>query len=145
MRRLSGAMIILLIILSLFSIVFVINIPTVKAEINPPYDTGLGYWETNDTWTIQSTDPPITHSNKTILVNGGITIQTGGKLTLDNVTLWMNYTPTLVKPIISVDGELIVKNACLVTNYTTNTDRYEFKVQSGGSLTIQSSTVENMG
>jgi hypothetical protein len=139
-------------------------VSNVTAEVNPPNNDGTGkdhtetdnIWTTNGSWTIESTDTDIEYSNRTILCNGNLTIQSSGKLTLDNVTLWMNYTNDDEIPTIFVypDGTLIIKNNSTVTNYPGvygypgNPDRYNFTVQGGvpgGSLTIQSSTVENMG
>lgn len=76
--------------------------PSADAEQGAPNDSGLGMdvsagdniWTTNGTWTIESGDS-VTHSNKTIIVNGDL--QINGSLTLINVTLQMDNA--------SFDGE----------------------------------------
>jgi parallel beta-helix repeat protein len=145
MKKLREITIVLWLILSLFSVLVIVNIPAVKAT-GDPQDTGNGYWETpHADWVIQSWEVK-SHENKKIVVNGDLLVY--GKLTLSNVTLQMNETTDDKGWNITVDddGELNVINGSVITTdpitAAQSPDPYEFRID--GTALIENSTVEKM-
>ena len=65
--------------------------PQSRAEINPPVLVGPDTWLVAGDWVIENGDN-IVHQDKTIFVEGDLVIQSGGTLTLYNVTLQLNST-----------------------------------------------------
>jgi len=83
---------------SVRAMVFVLSIllsitllDTVPAEKNPPQMSTGGVYETPGDWVIESGDD-IFWANAVIIANGNLTIESGGKLTLDNVEFRFNCT-----------------------------------------------------
>jgi uncharacterized membrane protein len=93
---------------SLFSIVIITLlittvIPTTGlSEINPPADRGDGIYENAGDWTIEIGDT-ITHEDRTIVINGDLTIL--GSLTLTRCQLVMNMSDSTIL----VEGELYLE------------------------------------
>ena len=147
MRKVREITIVLLMIISLFSMLVIMNVPVVKAT-NDPVDTGQGYWETpNDDWIIDQYDDDL-WENKKIVVNGNLTIEEDGILTLSNVTLQMNATTGDAGDYIHVEpgGELNVINGSIITTDpitpAQSPDPYEFRID--GTALINDSIVEKM-
>jgi len=119
-------------VLAVLVVLFPLSTPSVKA-------TTIFYvdWEIYDT---QS------YNDETFILYGDLIIHDGGSLTIDNCIIEMTRQDPEEGWNITVvgGGEFSVLNNSLITTNSTNPDPYTFKVQSGGSLTIQSSTVENM-
>lgn len=82
-----AAMAIVLLLASTFSVLM----PSARAEQNAPVQVAPGIWETAGDWVIEPGDD-VVHGNKTIYVNGNLTIKGQGRLRLYNVTLVMNAT-----------------------------------------------------
>lgn len=86
-----------LMILSVLVVIDVIPIANVRGEQNPPDDLGTGLdvqagdgiWTTDGDWIIQLGNT-VSHSDKTILVNGNLIIQEAASLTLSGVRLEIN-------------------------------------------------------
>ncbi|UCE37753.1 MAG: PKD domain-containing protein [Thermoplasmata archaeon] len=108
-RTITNPILCLLLISALFA--GIVNIPSPsEAETNEPWDGGTGMdpiagdniWNTNGSWDIVDGDT-IVHQDKTIIVNGDLTVDGTGSLTLINVTLKIN---------VSSDGEfaIVVQN-----------------------------------
>jgi PKD repeat protein len=108
-RKIVNPLLCLLLISALF--VGIVTIPSFsEAEVNEPWDGGTGMdpipgdniWNTNGSWDIVDGDT-IVHQDKTIIVNGDLTVDGTGSLTLINVTLKIN---------VSFDGEfaIVVQN-----------------------------------
>jgi parallel beta-helix repeat protein len=134
--------------------------PSVSAEQGPPNDSGLGMdallgdniWTTNGTWTIESGDS-VTHSNKTIIVNGDL--QINGSLTLINVTLQMaNATEDGQYNITVFDaGNLLITD--LDDDFTTSGDasviesisafRFGFQATPGAQMELKNSELYDCG
>ncbi len=133
-----------LMIFSVLVVLDIVSVENVKAETGWPVDTGFGYWETPGPWTIESGDSVI-HMSKTIRVNGDLTIQAGGSLTLANVTLQMNcsyngeFNITVESGGTLVIGDLdsdksTTTDASVITSYTPgSSNRFGFVVEGPSS------------
>ncbi|MGA1866628.1 MAG: right-handed parallel beta-helix repeat-containing protein [Thermoplasmatota archaeon] len=64
---------------------------TVSAEKNPPVPGSGGMYETPGDWVIENGDD-IFWDHKMVLLNGNLTVETGGRLSLDNIQLKFNCT-----------------------------------------------------
>ncbi|UCE74593.1 MAG: right-handed parallel beta-helix repeat-containing protein, partial [Methanomassiliicoccales archaeon] len=124
----------------------------VEAEQGAPYDTGLGYWQTDADWWIQSGDT-VAHENKTIVVNGDLIVN--GSLTLTNVTLKMANA--------TYDGEYgitVLENGTLtIQDYDDDKDttsdasvvesntsfRFDFEATPGSKLELKNSRLSDCG
>jgi len=134
-KKFVSSLVNVLLVLGIFIVLFQLSTPTAKAAT---------YWY--ESWTIGSTES-YEFKDDTLIFNGTLTIE--GKLSLDNCTIQMRY-----KPPDDPDGNLIrvfgggtfnVTNNSLITIYSSElTDRYEFKIYSGGKALIEDSTVEYM-
>lgn len=102
------------------------------AEINPPVDRGDGVYENSGDWTIEAGDN-VVHTDRTIVVNGNLTIL--GSLTLTRCELVMNNSDSTLL----VDGELYLEE----TNITgTESAEYFFIVN--GKLDHKDSNLFNI-
>jgi hypothetical protein len=147
-RKIREITMVLLMVISLFSVLVIVNVTEVKAELNPPQWNSNGYWETpNAAWTIQDSDN-ISYENTKIVVNGNLKVEAYGKLTLSNVTLQMNDTTGDFGEKIQVDayGELNIINGSTITTdpitAAQSPDPYEFRID--GTALIENSTIEKM-
>jgi parallel beta-helix repeat protein len=151
MKKIREITIVLWLILSLFSVLVIVKVPEVEAELNAPSWNPNGYYETpNADWTIEF-DDDIKYNDTKIVVNADLIIEDGGKLTLDNVTLQMNETASDNGDEIRVEhlvtaGELVVINGSTITTdpitAAQSPDPYEFRID--GAALIENSTVEKM-
>lgn len=125
------------------------------AETNPPHDDGSGngddfagdgIWATDGDWTIESMESRMfASSGDVIIVNGNLTV--GGSMTLEGVTLSMNYAPgTGIIPTIRIDsgGTFLALDDAIITSQAGNSDGYHFKALSGSSLTLSDTIMERM-
>jgi len=137
MRKVREITTVSLMVISLFSVLVIVNVPDVKAEQNGPLWNSAGYYETpNFDWIIESGDD-IKYNDTKIVVNADLIIEDDGKLTLDNVTLQMNETASDNGNKIRVEhmvtaGELIVINGSIITTDpitpAQSPDPYEFRI-----------------
>jgi hypothetical protein len=144
MRKIREITIVLWLILSLFSVLVIVNVPEVKAELYRPIWNPNGYWETpNADWKIELNDDKL-YENKKIVVNGDLIIEDGGKLTLSNVTLQMNATTSDAGDKIQVNGDgvfNVINGSTITTDPITpaqSPDPYEFRID--GTALIENST-----
>lgn len=92
MRRNNGSMVsVVLIAVLLLGSTLILVSPQSRAEINPPVLVGPDTWLVAGDWVIENGDN-IVHQDKAIFVEGDLVIQSGGTLTLFNVTLQLNST-----------------------------------------------------
>ncbi len=123
-----------------------------------PEDTGNGSpaddgeWETDGNWTVDSTE---TYENLTVLVNGNLTVDFGGKLTLRGVKMIMNCSDDLQYWIrVATGGELVVEDTD--GDWTTTNDRSELRswfksarftvqVDAGATVTFLRSKISDLG
>jgi hypothetical protein len=113
---------------------------------------GDGKWETEANWTVDTTE---SYENVTLLVNGNLTVDFGGKLTLRGVKMIMNATENLQYTIrVNTGGELIVED--MDGDETTTGDRsllrswfqsarYTIQVDGGAKLTVMRSKISDLG
>jgi hypothetical protein len=113
---------------------------------------GDGEWETKGNWTVNGTE---SYENVTLLVNGNLTVDFGGKLTLRGVKMIMNATEDLQYWIrVNTGGELVVEDTD--GDPTTTNDRselrswfqsarYTIQVDNGGTLTFLRSKISDLG
>jgi parallel beta-helix repeat protein len=134
--------------------------PSVVAEQGGPNDDGLGMdvtasdgtWTTNGTWWIESGDT-VSHSDKTIVVNGHLVVN--GSLTLNNVNLQManatydgqyNITVQSSGTLVIIDGDddpLTSVDASVVESATAF--RFGFQVYDGASFEMRNSELYDCG
>jgi parallel beta-helix repeat protein len=134
----------ILVIAMLLIVVLVQFVGPALGEQGAPVERPLqGIWTTIGDWTIQNNDD-ITHSDKTIRLNGDLDIENGGKLTLTNVKLEVNSLSQANPLAITVEsgGELILEN-CNVTEFlltnVSQPDYYEFNIN--GDATINNTEI----
>ena len=113
---------------------------------------GDGEWETEENWTVDSQE---VYENITILVNGNLTVDFGGKLTLRGVKMIMNCTEDLQYWIrVATGGELVVEDTD--GDWTTTNDRselrswfqsarYTIQVDGAAKVTVMRSKVADLG
>lgn len=96
-------------------------------------------WE-DETFTNTST-----YSNMEIILNGNLTIDTGGILTLTNVTLRVNCTTNGEHQIeVKNNGTLYINGSSIITALNTSY-RFLFKVQSGSTFQMNNSELHYCG
>jgi len=113
---------------------------------------GDGKWETEGNWTVDSTE---SYENVTLFVNGNLTVDFGGKLTLRGVKVIMNASEELQYWIhVATGGELVVEDTD--GDWTTTNDRselrswfqsarYTIQVDGGGKVSIKRSKISDLG
>jgi len=143
----------------------------VKAATNPPYDAwdgilGNGIWGTDGDWILGIGDVytytyPIPH---TIIVNGNLTIEQGGSLTLQGITLKMatptngtywirvkNATNPIFRPQLTIENQ--GANPSIITsNIADGKHRFGFVIEAGsgtnpveGLFTMRNSELHECG
>jgi len=140
-------MLVMILILSIFVSAVGLIGGGANAELGAPVQIPLqGSWITYGPWVIQSGDT-LTQSSKTITINGDITVQSGGKLTLRSCKLLMN-SPSNINPLtitVETGGELTITNCqikeYLPTNFSTP-DYWAFECS--GKLTMQATRIEHL-
>jgi hypothetical protein len=94
-------------------------------------------------WNITTTK---SYKDMTIEVTGNITIESGGELLLDNVTLIMNSSISKEHYlVVQSGGNLEITNGSVVTNNATQDRPYYMIIEDGGSADIDGSTLRRMG
>ncbi len=113
---------------------------------------GDGKWETEGNWTVDSAE---SYENLTLMVNGNLTVDFGGKLTLRGVKLIMNATLDLQYWIrVTTGGELLVEDTD--GDWTTTNDRseirswfqsarYTVQLDAGAKVTFLRSKLSDLG
>jgi parallel beta-helix repeat protein len=101
---------------------FLWSVVNVSAEQNPPVPGPPGTFITPYDWIIEDGDDVLWQSS-TIIVNGNLTIASGGKLTLEQVYLRMNCTVDGLLSIMVEDGGELVLDGCVVTSMSS-TEHY---------------------
>jgi hypothetical protein len=113
---------------------------------------GDGTWETVGNWTVDSAE---SYENLTLMVNGNLTVDFGGKLTLRSVKVIMNATQDLQYWIrVATGGELVVEDTD--GDWTTTSDRsevrswfqsarYTMQVDGGGKVSVLRSKLSDLG
>jgi hypothetical protein len=113
---------------------------------------GDGVWETEGNWTVDAVE---SYENLTIRVNGNLTVDFGGELTLKGVRLIMNCTDDLQFWMrVTTGGELVVEDTD--GDWTTTNDRselrswfqsarYTISVDAGGKFTLLRSRLSDIG
>lgn len=113
---------------------------------------GDGEWETESNWTVDTVE---SYENVTLLVNGNLTVDFGGKLTLRGVKMIMNATEDLQYWIrITTGGELVVEDTD--GDWTTTNDgselrswfqsaRYTIQMDKGAKVSIMRSRLSDLG
>jgi len=126
-RRFVPSLMNVLLVLGVCIVLFPLSTPTAKADT-------LWY----DNWYVSS---EITLDDDTIILNGTLYVQNGGKLTLDNCILQTQYKYNFDNMIqVENGGTFNVTNNSLITIYSSElTDRYEFIIYSGGKALIEDS------
>ncbi|MEW5761387.1 MAG: right-handed parallel beta-helix repeat-containing protein, partial [Candidatus Thermoplasmatota archaeon] len=83
------------------------------------------------------------YENEIIFLDGNLTVNTGGKLFLKNVTLIMNssYIQYYIK--IAPFGEIYIYNSTIMASLPFN--NYTFEVQPSGKMELMDSEVQNCG
>lgn len=115
---------------------------------------GDGKWETEGNWTVEAGED-LLYENLTLFINGNLTVDFGGKLTLRGVKLIMNCTEPLQYTLrITTGGELVVEDTD--GNRTTTNDRselrswylsarYTIQVDGGAKMTVARSRIADIG
>jgi hypothetical protein len=149
-RRTQWSLLALLLALSLAALTVIgEGAPEDEANGSP---AGDGEWETEGNWTVDSEE---SYENLTLLVNGNLTVDFGGKLHLRGVRLIMNATEHLQFRIrVTTGGELVVEDTD--GDWTTTNDRselrswfqsarYTIEVDGGAKVTVMRSMVSDLG
>ena len=165
MKKINHLLVFVMLILGLIQITVPLNNINTSASIPPPPDDGVngayvqyieGYWSVDDT---QS------YTDEIIVLNGSLSIQSGGSLTLKNVTLAINCTSVDGQYMIVVmsGGSLIItdgdndpkttQDASNITDSPFDTDNdtkdydfeYTFRVYNGGFFSLNNSLVRECG
>ncbi len=125
--------------------------PEDEGNGSPPGDD---VWETDGNWTVEDGEAPI-FENLTLIVNGNLTVDFGGKLILKGTRMVMNCSEDeefwirivtggeLVMTDVDGDGETPGDRSEVVARYITH--RYTFKVDGGGKLSVVRSRLADLG
>ncbi len=126
--------------------------PTDEGNGNPPGD---GVFETEGDWTVEASDGHVQFENKTLILNGNLTVDFGGKLTLRNVKVVMNCTRDLAYHVsVEVNGFLELMDLdgdpdtgadkSIIRSVSTRW-RYNLTVHRGSTFTVLQSDLSNLG
>ena len=111
-----------------------------SGERNGPVPGTGGVFVTPYDWIIEAGDD-ILWESASILVNGNLTVQSGGRLVLDQVNLRMNCTiDGLLGIEVESGGELVV-NDCVITSERSNK---HFTMVLDGKVLIESSSIREI-
>lgn len=140
-------MLVSILILSIFVSISGLIAEDSSAELGAPVQIPVqGSWVTYGPWVIQSGDS-VQQTSKTIIINGGITVQSGGKLTLSSCKLLINSASRINPLTITVQsgGELIIKNSQLEEYLPTNFSTPDYwALECSGKLTIQKTKIQHL-
>lgn len=115
---------------------------------------GDGIWETDGDWTVEEGED-LSYESLTIMVNGNISVEFGGKLTLTAVKMVMNCSEDLEFHIsVGTGGELVATDLdgdSLTTSDRTElrsywqTSRYTILIDGGAKVSILYSSIADIG
>jgi len=125
--------------------------PGDEANGSPPGD---GIWETESDWVVEDGED-LLYENLTVYVNGNITIDFGGKLTLRSVKMVMNCTEDLEFHIrVTTGGELVLTDIDgdpITTSDRTEvrswylSARYTIQIDGGAKMDVLQSRISDLG
>ncbi len=143
---------------AMIALLAVVLVAAVLAAADHPTDQdanagGTGETEWKGDWVVGTGDD-LTYANQTILLDGNLSIDDGGRLVLRNVILVLHGAPLLPQEVLVFDGELVVTD--LDGDPATEADRsvvrandtevhYYFQAYAGSKLTITNSLVKDCG
>jgi hypothetical protein len=126
--------------------------PTDEGNGNPPGDD---VFESEGDWTVEASDGHVQFENKTLILNGNLTVDFGGKLTLKNVKMVMNCTQDLVYHVavevngllelMDLDGDPDTGGDKSIIRSVSPRWRYNMTVQRGSTFTVLRSDLTNLG